>query len=354
MKKRPRQNRTITVDFNDEQTYHQLCGDGPRFIDFVVAFILNIGLQLKHKCDCSGGKLTRHSHYVRARINGITIWRIQCTKCRAVFTVLPHFVLRYRQMKAEVAKKVLLATHGGLSLEICAVIENVDAMAIYRMVCSLGRTCLVRLLTRCHLRLPEYFIADEKHSHCLSKRVYLPTIGCGRVIWHLGYTSSKSVSAFAESYGEFKRAARTIDPSYQALGILTDGFLSTRKSLSQLFPFAKLANCMLHATFKLPAQIKGVTKAVRQTLSSQFRGIFFVNSARKTPNNRSLSQRLIRFTEQVTHLAGQENGMRVRRWIERKKAGWHILFELSQGGRRRAHVDRCLRQSDRRPRRKEC
>ncbi len=156
--------------------------------------------------------------------------------------------------------------------------------------------------------------------------MYLPTIGCGRVIWHLGYTSSKSVSAFAESYGEFKRAARTIDPSYQALGRLTDGFLSTRKSLSQLFPFAKLANCMLHATFKLPAQIKGVTQAVRQTLSSQFRGIFFVNSARKTPNNRSLSQRLRRFTEQVTHLAGQENGMRVRRWIERKKAGWHVLF----------------------------
>ena len=35
--KRPRQNRTITVDFNNEQTYHRLCGDGPCFIDFVVA-----------------------------------------------------------------------------------------------------------------------------------------------------------------------------------------------------------------------------------------------------------------------------------------------------------------------------
>ncbi len=79
-----RQNRTITVDFNNEQTYHQLCGDGKGFIDFVVAFILSIGLQLKHKCGCSSGRLTRHSHYVRARINGITIWRVQCTGCRAV------------------------------------------------------------------------------------------------------------------------------------------------------------------------------------------------------------------------------------------------------------------------------
>ncbi len=104
------------------------------------------------------------------------------------------------------------------------------------------------------------------------------------------------------------------------------GILSTVKSLSQLFATAKLANCMLHATFKLPGQIKGVTKAVRQTLSGQFRRIFFVNNARKTPNNRSLGQRLRRFTEQVTHLGGEDNGMRVRKWIHRKKAGWHVLF----------------------------
>jgi len=195
------------------------------------------------------------------------------------------------------------------------------------MVCSIGRNCLVKLLTRCHLPLPQYFIADEKHSHCLDKRAYLPTIGCGRVIWHLGYTTAKSVVAFAASYGEFKRAALTIDPSYQAEGILTDGFNSTKKSLGQLFPTAKLANCMLHATFKLPGQIKGVTKAVRQTLCGQFCKIFFVQKTRKMANNRSLGQRLKRFGEQVERFAGEDNGGRVRRWIERKKAGWHVLFE---------------------------
>ena len=205
----------------------------------------------------------------------------------------------------------------------------------------------MKLLTRCDLSLPQYFIADEKHTHCLDKRVYLPTIGCGRVIWHLGYTIEKSIDAFAACYGDFKREALAIDSSYQAQGILTDGFFSTKRSLLQLFPFAKLANCMLHATFKLPSQIKGVTKAVRevcvrsvlppvglpptrrvrQKLSGQLREIFFVNNARKTPNNRSLGQRLRRFNEQVTRLAGEENGGRVRRWIERKKAGWCVLFE---------------------------
>jgi hypothetical protein len=55
-----------------------------------------------------------------------------------VFTVLPHFVLRYRQMRPEVARDALLATHGGLSLELCAVISHIAPMALYRLVCALG------------------------------------------------------------------------------------------------------------------------------------------------------------------------------------------------------------------------
>jgi len=92
--KRTRENRTITVDFRDDATYLQLLGDGKAFVEFVCAFLLSLGFQLAHKATCHGGGcLTRHSHYVRLRVRGITIWRIQCTTCKAVFTVLPHFVI---------------------------------------------------------------------------------------------------------------------------------------------------------------------------------------------------------------------------------------------------------------------
>src|SRR5712691_6850818 len=120
-----RENRTITVDFQNETTYFQLLGDGKAFVEFVVAFLLSLGFQLTHKASySSGGCLTRHSHYLRVRLGGLTIWRVQCTTCKAVFTVLPHFVLRCRQMRPEVARDALLATHGGLSLELCAVIYH--------------------------------------------------------------------------------------------------------------------------------------------------------------------------------------------------------------------------------------
>jgi hypothetical protein len=126
-----RTNRTITIDFQHEATYVQLLGDGKAFLECVLAFVLAIGFQLTHKATCRGGGcLTRHSHDVRVRLGGVPIWRLQCTTCKAVFTVLPHVVLRYRQMRPEVARDALLATHGGLSLERCAV--------IYRLVCAFG------------------------------------------------------------------------------------------------------------------------------------------------------------------------------------------------------------------------
>src|SRR5215475_8482727 len=95
-----RENWTITVDFQNEVTYRQLLGDGKAFVEFVLAFVLALGFQLLHKASCSeGGSLPRHSHYARVRLGGLTIWRVQCTTCKAVFTVLPHLVLRYRQMR---------------------------------------------------------------------------------------------------------------------------------------------------------------------------------------------------------------------------------------------------------------
>src|SRR5438105_15758127 len=119
-----RENRTITVDFQNETTYVQLLGDGKAFVECVLAFLLALGFQLAHKATCKGGGgLTRHSHYARVRLGGLIIWRIQCTTCRAVCTVLPHFVLRYRRMHPEGAREASLATLVGLSLELCALVS---------------------------------------------------------------------------------------------------------------------------------------------------------------------------------------------------------------------------------------
>jgi hypothetical protein len=322
-----RENRTITVDFRSEATYFQLLGDGKAFLECVIAFVMSLGFQLKHKATCRGsGCLTRHSHYARVRLGGIAIWRIQCTTCKAVFTVLPHFILRYRQMHPEVARNALLATHGGLSLELCAVIEHISPMALYRLICALGQQSLVAVLTRCGLPLPVCFLADEKHSRCLTDKVYLPTVVSGRVIWHLGYTDEASAAAFTQSYQEFQRAALQYEPTHWVRGILTDGFDSTTKSMRTLFPGARLGNCLRHALIKLPKKLAAIASPVRKALRAQFHTLLYRARQRKGLRVFAFGQRLRRFADYVTITAGAANGKRVRQWFQDKKAGWYVVL----------------------------
>ena len=325
--KTPRGNRTITVDFQDESTYFRLINDGKAFVECVLAFILSLGFQLTHKSTCNGGdSLTRHSHYVRIRLGGLTIWRIQCTRCKAVFTVLPHFVLRYRTMRPDVARDALLATHGGLSLEWCATICHISPMALYRVICAFGQHSLVSVLTRCGLRLPAYILADEKHSRCLTAKVYLPTIVSGRVLWHLGYSASKSAAAFTQSYGVFQQVALAQEPSYRVKGALTDGFDSTVSSMRTLFPGARLGYCLRHALNKLPDKLIGLSAPVRQGLRSQFHTLLHRCRQRKSLRVVALGQRLRHFAAHIATTVGEAHGERVRSWFQAKKAGWYTVL----------------------------
>jgi len=326
-----RENRTLTIDFQNEATYFQLLGDGKAFLECILAFVMSLGFQLKHKATCSGGGcLTRHSHYARVRLGGVTIWRIQCTTCKAVCTLLPHFVLRYRQMRPDVARDALLATHGGLSLELCAVLYHLSPMALYRLICAFGHHSLVTVLTRCGLPLPTYFLADEQHSRCLTNKVYLPTIVCGRVLWHLGYTEAASTAAFTQSYREFQQAALQQEPLYRVRGILTDGFDSTTSSMRTLFPGARLGNCLRHAINKLPGKLVAIASPGRKALRSQCHTLLYRARQRKGLRAFALGQRLRHFADRVTQSAGEANGERVRRWFQEKTAGWYVVLAAPQ------------------------
>jgi len=104
--RRARENRIITVDFRSEATYCQLLGDGKACLACVLACVLALGLQRKHKATCSGGGcLTRHAHSARVRLAGVTIWRIQCTTCK-----LPVYFLVDENPSCCLTDKVYLPT----------------------------------------------------------------------------------------------------------------------------------------------------------------------------------------------------------------------------------------------------
>jgi hypothetical protein len=199
-------------------------------------------------------------------------------------------------------------------------------MALYRLSCALGQHSLITVLTRCGLPLPTYILADEKHSRCLTTRVYLTSIIKGRVIWHLGYSDSKSATAFTESYGVFQRAALAHELSYQVRSVLTDGFDSTVSSMRTLFPRAHLGFCLRHALNKLPSKLVGVSASVRQGWRSKFHALLHRCRQRKSLRVVTLGQRLRHFANRIDKVVGQDHGERVRRWFEDKKSGWYAAL----------------------------
>src|SRR2546428_5576597 len=233
-------------------------------------------------------------------------------------------------MSPDGARQALMATHGGLSLEWFAPICNISPMALYRLVCALGQHSVVTVLVKCHLPLPVYFLADEKHSRCLTDRVYLPTIVSGRVMWHLGYSASQSAVAFTESSGQFQRVASQEDPSYEVQGVLIDGFDSTTSSMRTLFPGARLGNGLRHALNKLPDKLIGLSAPLRQGLRSKFHTLLHRCRTRTRLRVVALGQSLRRFADHITATVGEDHGKRVRNWIEDKKVGWYAVLEDPQ------------------------
>ena len=148
----------------------------------------------------------------------------------------------------------------------------------------------------------------------------------GRVLWHLGYTTEASAAAFAQSYGEFQRAAVQQEPSYRVKGVLTDGFDSTTKSLRTLFPGIRVGICLRHALIKLPKKLVAIASPVRKALRTQFHTLWYRARQRKGLRVFALGQRLRHFVDDVTSTAGAANGERIRRWFQDKKAGWYAVL----------------------------
>jgi hypothetical protein len=138
-----------------------------------------------------------------------------------------------------------------------------------RLACPFGHQRPVAARARCSLPLPASFLADEKHSRCLTEKGYLSTIVHGRVIWRVGYTEAARSAALSQSYTEFQRAAFQHEPTYRARGILRDGSESTARACGRCFQGVRLVNCPRHAINKPPGKPTTIASQVREVLRFQ-------------------------------------------------------------------------------------
>ena len=261
-------NRTIIVDFGDRNQYQQMILNGKAFMEFVVAYILSMGFQLLHKKHCTSGScFTRHSHYARVKSNNITIWRIECKTCGAVFTVIPSFLMRYFRHDTENVKNALIAYHGGLSLENCAICFNISAMSLYRIICAFGKYSIPDILNTVGIALPKNCQVDEKHTKCLGEKAYIPLLTSGHAIWHIDYVESLDDDVLEGSYRKFADQTKVIEAEYTPQTITHDGYKSTINALRRIFKKTAFLICWIHSCWSLAKLIKPFSKEEGEDLS---------------------------------------------------------------------------------------
>lgn len=332
-------NRTIVADLGDERQYRELISQGTfQIFQVLLAFLVTNQISLRHKDSCSASlsHLTPFGFYFRKR-NNLFIFRIQCSRCKATFSVLPHFLVRYRSQPASVFEKALIAYHGGLSFEnVFRLFPEITPSNFYSFLCHIGSSSLLESLMKANLALPEKIQSDEKHSFCQGEKGYIPLITSGHVTYHIDYINSLEEKDLVKSYQKYMTEAQKIKENYTPKSVTLDGYQSTQNAMKKIFPLASLIYCWLHAVRSVFKRVKAFCEEVAKEISGSLWWVLKGKSEEKTVLKNSLSGWLRRYESFLPEdiLLGLKGWLKRRRPSFYESIGqeteWSTSYQLDQ------------------------
>ena len=310
---RQNQNRTAIVYFGpSQQDYLKLVQAEKRstLIEYIQRPLqAQLGVK-KHKADCAD--TSRYTvHELRSRkVQGwlgesrtMEICRVRCCSCRAVFTMLPSFLMRYRRQDTDCLSKLMeLNLAMGLSLRQTATIYEWNKGPrgwqpgwVWALVQWLGSLMPVsRLLIRLGLSLPDHLLSDEKFATLIDSRIYLFLVSQGELIWHGAWMNSVNENAFNEAISQFltimetsAKAEQRLEPeaSYAPLSVTTDGWNPCQNAWKNKVPSITVNECQLHGRKRVDVTLDAYAKehpdlndTDRHQLKGQFDQIFAAKS----------------------------------------------------------------------------
>jgi hypothetical protein len=326
--KRHNQNRTAIVYFGSTRQdyldlvqaddYHQA------YIEYVQKPLQEQLSSDKHKPDChDSSRYTVHSQRER-QLKGwqgeaeiLPICRVKCCDCKAVFTVLPSFIPRYRRQDTDCLGKLLELNLGmGLTQrETAQIYEWVNPAAgwhpgwVWSLIQWLGDLLPVSLLMmRLGLTPPQHVLSDEKFATLNGEQIYLFLLSQEELIWYTEWMERTDEEAFNEVIGNgldtieehaVSEALLPPEAAYTPLSATTDGWKPAQNTWQTLVPGINLIECNLHGrkrvdvTLDAYAQVHpNLSPADRRQIKDGFDNIF------AAPSLGAFSQRLRRQMEQ--------------------------------------------------------
>jgi hypothetical protein len=283
--KQKRQNRTVTMYLgNTLAEYQDMISTEEGIQELIrrveVADSLNWGcLANGHKEGCPRRlHFTHHNSYTRwakhfdGRRSLVTILRVRCLDCEAVFTIHPSFIVRYKRYDTDAIEKfatLLFITEdsyrmAGVSQALgldtrqegtwVALEEaeqaSISPMALWGLMQWLGQLSPAQLNLALGVEPPTHVIEDEKHAKECGAKVYVPIVYAPKeaLIWWIDYIDSVSEVALCDSLERFKALSERLAC---IVGATVDGWDPAHKALQTAFPGITLGECHFHAMLKL-------------------------------------------------------------------------------------------------------
>ena len=310
-----RQNRTITLHLgNTLAEYHQMiCTESgiQALIQRVeIADSLNWGhLADGHHAGCPRRlHFTHHDSYTRwaKHFDGthslVTIIRVRCLDCEAVFSIQPSFIVRYKRYDTDAIEKfmvLLFITEDSYRMAGVSQALGIDTQqtgtwtaleeagrnsisptALWGLVQWLGQLWPAQLNLALGVEPPTHIIEDEKHGKECGEKAYVPIVYAPKeaLIWWIDYIDRVSEEALRQSLERFKAISERLA---DIVGATVDGWDPAQNAWLAAFPGITLAECHLHAMIKLgqhlatfKRQRKGAGQPVSEQEEAQIRQAF--------------------------------------------------------------------------------
>ncbi len=242
---------------------------------------------------------THHDSYTRwvKHFDGtqslVTLIRVRCLDCDAVFTIQPSFIVRYKRYDTDAMEKfmvLLFVTEDSYRMASVSQALGIDTqqagtwvaleevgqdaispMALWGLVQWLGQLSPAQLNLALGVEPPTHVIEDEKHMTECGEKAYVPIVYAPKeaLIWWIDYIDSVSEDALRSSLERFKAISERL---IHIVGATVDGWDPSQKALQGAFPGITLAECHLHAMLKLGqhlATFKRQRKAAGYPVSEQ-------------------------------------------------------------------------------------
>ena len=318
-----RQNRTVTLHLGNTLAEYEMIYQSQSGIESLIRKVemadsLNWGcLGTGHHEGCPRQlQFTHHDSYTRwaKHFNGyksaVVIHRVRCLDCRAVFSVQPAWIIRYKRYETDATEKLMTLLFitedsyrmAGVSQALGADSHQagtwmalaeaqspaIKPRALWGLVQWLGQLSPAQLNLALGVDPPQYIIEDEKHTKECGRKSYIPLVYAPKeaLIWWVDYIHSVSEAELTASLERFKAIS---DRLQQITGATVDGWEAAQNALQTAFAGINLAECHLHALLKLgqhlatyKRQRKQINQPVSETEEFSIRAAFW--RVLKAPN----------------------------------------------------------------------